>query len=282
MPDARKTLPMLHKEWSTCTACDLGIRRVAMNGEFVAGEGTRRSIMFIGEGPGETEESYGRPFVGPSGSVLRKILEKLGLQEFYITNIVACRSCSQVTDPQGNPRFRHSRGGPPIPMLRDEPPLPTHIASCLPRLYEEIYLVDPIVIVTLGAVASEVILRHPLAITRDRGQTEHCYFPGATHRAVLTEKKGVWARKIHGKFEMPTEPNKVMYEVLPTIHPAYVLRKLADQGKDSPFAQLCADVRMAIKIYERYMLEAFGELPSGASDTKEDDILSEFTMSGEG
>lgn len=268
MLDARRTLDDLNNEWSSCTACTLGTRRASVDGSFVAGEGLPRGVMFIGEGPGEKEEMLGRPFVGPSGILLRKVIKKLGLEHYYITNIVTCRSCSPVVDALGMPRIRKQKfsSGPGLPIMKDEPPLPVYMATCSPRLYEEIYLVDPIIIVTLGVTASEFILKRPVAITKDRGQTEHAYIPGATHRAVLTNKKGAWARKIKGSLEMPVTQNEVMYEVMPTLHPAFVIRKLNDKGWDSPIRLFGNDIRRAVKIYERYMLEAFGTLPSGGSD----------------
>jgi uracil-DNA glycosylase len=270
MPDARKTLTVLNTEWEKCRACELGTRREAVGGQFVTGEGVRRGVMFIGEGPGENEEVQGRPFIGRSGTVLRRVIEKMGLKEYYITNIVTCRSCSQLVDGQGQLRFRNRRGQPPTPIWKDEAPLPNQIAKCLPRLYEEIYLVDPIVIVTLGVTASEALLKRPVAITKDRGQSEHITIPGATYRPSVTEKKGVWVRKVHGSLEMPVEQNEVMYEVVPTLHPAFVLRKLNDGGWDSPLKLLIKDVRHAVKIYERYMLEAFGKLPDSTSDVADD------------
>jgi uracil-DNA glycosylase len=275
MPDARKTLTVLNREWESCRACDLGVRREALKGAFVSGEGVRRGVMFIGEGPGENEEQQGRPFIGPSGTILRKMIQRLGLQEYYITNIVTCRSCSQLVDGQGQLRFHQRKSGPPIPIWKDEPPLPKQIASCLPRLYEEIYLVDPLVIVTLGVTASETILKRKIAITKERGQTEHASIPGATFRPSVTEKKGVWARKLHGVLEMPIERNEVLYEVVPTLHPAFVARKIEDKGWDSPVRLMFKDLKHAVKIYERYLLEAFGRLPTGASDVPDESIEEE-------
>jgi len=231
--------------------------------------------MLVGEGPGETEEQMGRPFIGRSGKILRRVIEKLGLKEYYITNIVTCRSCSQLVDGQGQLRFRKRRGQPDLPIWKDEPPLPTQIGKCIQRLYEEIYLVDPVIIVTLGGTASEAILKRPIAITRDRGQTEHMTIPGATFRPSVTEKKGAWARKVHGNLEMPVEQNEVMYDVIPTLHPAYVARKLEDRGWDSPIRLFYKDVQHAVKVYEKYMLEVFGTLPSGSSDTSDETLETE-------
>ena len=126
-PDAHKKLETLRAEWLGCTRCELGVRRQAYDGEFVFGEGVRRGIMFIGEGPGEKEELSGRPFVGPSGRLLRHILKKLGVVDVYITNLVTCRSCAVAQTADGEPIFVPGRGGaPPTPRWQDQPPSPAH------------------------------------------------------------------------------------------------------------------------------------------------------------
>jgi uracil-DNA glycosylase len=245
-----------------------------VDGKMVFGEGARRGIMFIGEGPGSNEEVEGRPFVGPSGQLLRKVLTFFGAPNVYISNTVICRSAAPVLDPQGNPRFRGGKfGKPKVQLYRDEPPLPVHVETCKPRLYEEIYLVDPVIIVSLGVPASEMLLQRPVAITKERGTTHSCDIPGVFHRAKLTEKKKEWVRKVRGEVVMPTEQNMVRYLVLPTLHPAYVLRKHADHGPNNPFQQFRDDIRLAVKIYERYQHETHGIVPTGASDTP-DDVIS--------
>lgn len=268
MVDARKPLPLLHQEWSSCTACDLGKRRQAVSGAFVAGEGTPGGIMFIGEGPGRQEEEQGMPFIGQSGQLLRDALQKLGFTHYYISNIVACRACETIMDPSTNlPRIRKGKYGRPDEiMYRDCPPKPTEIAACMPRLYEEIYLVDPVLIVTLGGTAAEAILQRNVAITNERGRTQEMSIPGATARAVHTEKRGVWGRKVHGEMRFPIEQNQVRYLVLPTLHPAYVLRKLGDRGVNSPLRQFGNDLRLAVKIYEWHMVNVLGRDPATLSN----------------
>lgn len=268
-PDARKSLPLLRREWETCTKCDLGLWRSANKGEFVFGEGARGGIMFIGEGPGRTEEEYGRPFVGESGQILRKVLGRLGITEetCYITNIVSCRSCEAVIDDNGLPVMRRGR-----PAYKDSPPLPPHIEACRDRLYEEIYIVDPILIVALGGTAAKTLTGGNLSILAERGKERFIEVPGVTQRAVLTDKKRVWAHKVKGKMVMPTEQNSVNYLMLPTLHPAYVSRQLEDKSRESPLKLLIQDLRLAVKIYERYMLEIFGAVPTGSSDASEDSI----------
>lgn len=267
MVDARKPLEVLHGDWSSCVACDLGRRRQAVRGNFVAGEGVPGGILFIGEGPGRNEEEIGRPFVGSSGKLLRDALEKLNFTHYYITNCVTCRACETIIDPAtGTPRIRKGKFGKPDEiMYRDVVPKPLELEACQPRLHEEIYIVDPVLIVTLGATAAEAVLGRNVAITKERGRTVHCSIPGATERVVHTERRQVWGRKVQGQMRFPTEQNEVRYLVLPTLHPAYILRKLGDRGPNSPISQFGADLRLAVKIYEKHMLEVMGQEPSAFS-----------------
>lgn len=255
MLDYRKSLPQLASEWEDCTKCELGERRVSMQTEFVFGEGKRRTIMFIGEGPGFEEAEKGRPFIGPSGKLLEKVLFLNGFsrEDVYITNAVCCRSCIPRLDEHGLPM---RRGKEKQIVYADEPPLPTYMAACRPRLNEEIYLVDPVLIVSLGVHASEALLGRSITITKERGQLLEITLPGVTSVPKLTEKKQVWVRKLGEP--PPVESRRVRYPLLPTLHPAYVLRKLADLGRGNPTEQLKEDIKKAAEIYERYMLENRG------------------------
>jgi DNA polymerase len=266
--DARKRLEVLRAEWQGCTACELGVRRNVYGGSFVPGEGTRRGIMFIGEGPGEREEQLGRPFAGPSGLLLRVILRTLKFTDYYIANLVTCRSCSQAKTSDGEPIFIQGRNGePPRPRWQDEPPLPAYWKACLRRIHEEIYIVDPRVIVTLGATAAEALLQKKVAITQKRGEPERLTIPGASHAAILTDKRQTWFRKHEGRWVAPTEQSSVHYYCIPTIHPAYALRKLADMHPDeSAFKKLVEDIRLAIKVYTQFMSIAFGQEPTASVD----------------
>jgi uracil-DNA glycosylase len=275
--DARKTLAELRSEWENCTRCELGIHRVNNNGSFVFGEGAKRGIMFIGEGPGVEEERQGIPFIGKSGSLLRSILTKLSVTDAYITNTVACRSCEPVLDPNtGLPRLMKRRYGPSLPMFKDLPPTPPQWKACQARLYEEIYLVDPVIIVSLGGTAGESLIGKSITITRDRGREVHIEVPGAGYRASLTDKKQQWIRKVHGEVVMPVNPAMVRYTLIPTLHPAYVLKKIADMGHNSPFRQLVEDIRKAVKIYEMYMQEVHQRVPTGDSDASYESVANEY------
>lgn len=265
-PDARKSLAKLKEEWRTCQACPLGVRRVAVDGQFVFGEGRRGGIMFIGEGPGKDEEAEGGPFVGKSGKLLRGVLEKLEIKDYYISNTVACRSCVPITDADGNPIMTKGyRGRPPEPRYKDQPPTKAEVEACRPRLMEEIYIVDPTVIVALGGQAAEFLRGKSTTITRDRGQAMEISVPGATQIPSLTSK-GMWHRKTKGVVHAPIEQNEVQYLMIPTLHPAYVLRQANDESKDNPFQQFYRDIRYAAEIYNRYQLEVYGVVAAGLSE----------------
>jgi uracil-DNA glycosylase len=272
VPDHQKTLEQLKSEWEDCEKCELGVRRKQEGGAFVFGEGQPGGIMFIGEGPGRVEEEFGRPFIGDSGDLLRNAVMKLGLSHYYITNIVSCRSCSQAYDSEGQPRFRkNKRTGLNVPIIKDEPPSPLFIAACLPRLYEEVYLVDPVLIVALGGEAAKTLSTERMGgITAERGNTRPMDIPGVFHTAKLTPKKRVWRRKQKGEYVTPTEENRVSYLMLPTFHPAYVLRRFADRSPGNPLEMYLKDMKLAAEIYDRYMLEAFGTHPAERNLSYED------------
>lgn len=262
--DARKTLTQLKDEWSTCVRCELGTRLQTRQGHYVFGQGYSRSVMFVGEGPGVEEDKEGIPFVGRSGKLLRRILSVLGLKDFYITNIICCRSCEVALDDKGLPMtLKDYRTQQVIGMkYKDVTPTPPQKAACRPRLLEEIYLVDPIVIVGLGAPACSELLGHSVVITRDRGEPAQIAIPGASFRPVLTEKKQQWLRKNSaGEWHSPVEPNEVLYHFIPTLHPAYVLRELADRGPNNAFQKFVADIRSAAHTYEAYVETVFGAPP---------------------
>lgn len=280
-PDGRKSLEQLRMEWITCNKCDLGKRRITIDGQFVFGTGVRRSVMFIGEGPGIEEEKHGMPFVGKSGQLLRTILGALRLQDYYMTNLVTCRSCSPRLDAQGQPMLRKNRETKQNEIAyQDEPPLPKYTAECLPRLYEEIYLVDPIVIVGLGSAACETLLKKSITITRMHGETRHISVPGAVHRPDLTPG-GKWIRRDNKTKAMhaPTEQNEVLYFFIPTLHPAYVLHKgIQDRDARSPFNQLYADISKAANAYNSYLEVVFGH-PAAAAAPPEDDVWEAYVAS---
>jgi uracil-DNA glycosylase family 4 len=140
-----RTLQEAAHEASDCTKCRLSGGRT----QVVYGTGNPDAdLMFIGEGPGYYEDKQGEPFVGAAGQLLNRMLEEIGVRraDVRITNVILCR-------PPGN---------------RD--PMPDEVETCTPWLREQIALVDPRVIVTLGNFATRFMLDKPVSISRVRGQ----------------------------------------------------------------------------------------------------------------
>lgn len=130
---------------STCTNCRLASGRT----QVVFGTGTPDAeLMFIGEAPGFHEDKQGIPFVGAAGSLLTKLLSDIGLarDDVSIVNVLKCR-------PPGN---------------RD--PMPDEIEACKPYLKEQIDLIDPRIICTLGNFSTQLLLGKKIGITKVRGQ----------------------------------------------------------------------------------------------------------------
>ena len=165
MPDAA-ALEQLRRDASTCTRCPLAKGRT----QVVFGVGDPGAdLLFVGEGPGREEDLAGEPFVGRSGKLLDRLMwEEIGLTraQCYIANVVKCRP----------------------PQNRD--PAPAEIEACRPYLAEQITLIEPTVIVTLGNFATKLLLESTRGIRELRGQV----------------------------FERDRA------RLVPTYHPAYVLR----------------------------------------------------------
>jgi uracil-DNA glycosylase len=230
--------------------------------------------MFIGGGPGEHDEVEGRPFIGKSGIILRQVIEKLNLNGCcYITNVVACRSCSQAYNGEGQPVMRYDRATKTrVPFIKDDAPQPLQIAACLPRLYEEIYLVDPVLIVTLGPDAAKAIIsERSFSITSERGKTREINIPGAWRTPSLTDKKKMWLRRVRGQDIMPTTQRRVRYLMLPTLHPAYVLQRQADQSYKNPLDVFLQDMKLAARIYDDYLNKSF-DVVSGEREVTINDL----------
>jgi uracil-DNA glycosylase len=264
--DARKPLHVLQNEWMPCRRCSLGIRRHEVNGAFVFGEGALGGMMLIGEGPGINEEQDGRPFIGKSGQLLRHILETLGMNDYYLANTVACRSCAPAVDSLG----RILMGRNNQPRMNDEPPLPVQVEACKPRLMEQIYIVDPLLIVALGAGAATALAGKPVTITKQHGMFQEIEVPGVWQMPVLTDKKKVWVRKVKGEIIAPTEQHRVRYLMMTTVHPAYALRFVKDKRQKNIFVEFVLDLKKAALTYNRIVQEVLGSVPPAADVSVEE------------
>jgi DNA polymerase len=142
--ERRADLVGLYKEVEACTKCPLHETRT--RAVFGAGDADA-DLMFVGEAPGAEEDRQGLPFVGRAGGLLNELLEGIGMSRegVFIANVLKSR-------PPGN---------------RD--PQPLEIDACRPYLFEQIRLIEPKVICTLGNFATKLLSGNPAGITRVRG-----------------------------------------------------------------------------------------------------------------
>ncbi|MBI3616124.1 MAG: uracil-DNA glycosylase [Candidatus Omnitrophica bacterium] len=139
-------LEPIRRQALVCRACRLAKERTHV----VFGEGSLDAkLVFIGEGPGRSEDLQGRPFVGQAGILLTKIIQAMGLQreQVYIANVVKCR--------------------PPM----NRPPEPDEVAACSGYLKAQLSTIQPKIICALGRTAATALLGSQAPMNQLRGKT---------------------------------------------------------------------------------------------------------------
>lgn len=184
-----------------CVKCHLS--RTRKNTVFGQGDAGAR-LVFVGEAPGADEDEQGLAFVGRAGQLLTKMIEAMGLtrDKVFICNVLKCR--------------------PP----ENRTPAADEIAACSPYLLEQLRILDPAVIVALGAPATQTLLNTKDGIGRLRGRF-HDFYPSGS--AMV------------GK----------AVALMPTFHPAYLLRSPGEKGKAWEDLMKVMD-RLGLPIPEQY------------------------------
>lgn len=290
-PNATKSLRVLDADWQGCIRCDLGKQRDAASGVVVTGGGRPRGIMFIGESPSVYDERSGHPFSDNSGGrLMQKCMNRYKIKESFATYLVGCRSCAPVLDNQGFQKKYPERNGRPGGFIfQNQPPTQIQMDACAPRLYEEIYIVDPIVIVAMGQAAASFLYGSTVNIKKMRGCPMEIEIPGAGHVAVMSAKKHEWHRKLKGVEVLPTKQSTVRYIMIPTYDAsmAYDNRhnttSVPNVTNTSPttgniYKDFTKDVFMAKAIYDRYHEEVSGILPEVYEMDVAEAILEEMAM----
>lgn len=184
--------PALEAAVASCTRCNLHRTRT----QTVFGVGNRQADwLIIGEAPGAEEDKRGEPFVGRAGQLLDAMLAAIGLDrtQAFIANILKCRPPNN-RDPQAN-----------------------EVACCEPYLQQQIALIQPKLILAVGRIAAQNLLKTDLPLARLRGQAHH-----------------------YGENQIP---------VIVTYHPAYLLRTPSDKRK------AWEDLKLAVRHYRQYQVE---------------------------
>lgn len=177
--DKAAALDAIQTRVAVCTKCP-HLARTRTQTVFGVGN-PEAELMFIGEAPGADEDARGEPFVGRAGQLLTKIIETMGFKrgDVYIANVLKCR-------PDMPPNSSGNR-----------PPTPVEMQTCLPYLAEQISIIQPKVLIALGATAVEGLLGT---------------------RGVMRELRGRW----HSHQDTP---------LMITYHPSYLLRNQAPSEK---------------------------------------------------
>ena len=191
----RPSLPKLREAAAGCTACPLH----ETGTQTVFGEGTSKAdVVFVGEQPGDQEDLQGKPFVGPAGKLLDKALEDAGIdrRQVYVTNVVK--------------HFKwQARGKRRI----HQKPNWSEIAACRPWLEAELDVIEPRVLVCLGATAAQALLGRDFRVSRQRGE--------------LVE-------------------SDLAENVIATVHPSSILRA-DDETREQEYRELVRDLEKVAK-----------------------------------
>ncbi len=237
----RERLQALYNNWYGCKRCQLSLARdVGSRDEIVFGEGNPETadVIVVGEAPGEEEERHSIPFVGPSGLLLNQIVASVSddpvvrqmyfdyskvsrvgkkgeeltqlfnermvewrYSRFFLTNAVACRPPENRT-----PNFEE-------------------IKMCWERLWNIIYIVDPLLIIACGNSAISAVMRKVQAkVTQMRGNIYDVEFKGRI--------------------------GDLTYPVIPTFHPSYLLRKADWRVKGGDWEKTIEDWRKAMRVLD--------------------------------
>ena len=177
MSTVRTQMQTLKAHASVCTACDLAETRT--NVVFGSGDATAKLVL-VAEGPSAADNHTALPFSGPTGNLLDEVLtiNDLTRSDIWLTNIIKCRAASP-------------KGG----VLKNRPPKASEIKACAKWLDGELTLVQPSVILCMGAPAAKVLIRRSFRITEERGiwftDTKYAPFTMATFNpAYILRQEG--------------------------------------------------------------------------------------------
>jgi uracil-DNA glycosylase family protein len=213
-PPSGVGLAGLREAAAGCRACELW--EPATQTVFGEGPETAR-IVFVGEQPGDQEDRKGEPFVGPAGRLLDRALADAGIdrRDAYITNAV-----------------KHFRFTPTPKRRIHQSPGAEHLMACRPWLEAEFAVLQPEVVVCLGAVAAKALISPSFRITKDRGRLLPWTPPG---------RQALPLAEPDADGDEPEEEAPAQTWMLATAHPSAVLRT-PDDARAAAYDALVADL----------------------------------------
>ena len=195
MTEIDQRMDELKRKALECRKCGLCETRTNV----VFGEGNPNTpLVIVGEGPGDNEDKTGRPFVGRAGKLLDEALRENGItrKHVFICNVLKCRACIIENG-----------------SARNRPPSTTEMNECFPWLLQQLEIMKPLVILSLGAPSAKTIIHKDFKMTKERG----LFFPTSYARIAIA-----------------------------ALHPAYVLRQYGE-GLETARASLVSDIAAARK-----------------------------------
>ncbi|GAA4082288.1 UdgX family uracil-DNA binding protein [Actinomadura miaoliensis] len=218
-PRSRADLGALREAAAGCRGCPLYENAT----QTVFGEGAAHGrVVLVGEQPGDQEDRQGRPFVGPAGRMLDRALEEAGIErgDVYVTNAVK------------HFKFKRMAGGK---RRIHESPNVSEMRACRPWLVAELRVLEPDVVVALGATAGKALLGSTFRVTKRRGELipmpdpDVLGTPAAARAAEAAERAGDGDAGWNGT------------RLLATIHPSAVLRA---EDREAMYAGLVEDLKV--------------------------------------
>jgi uracil-DNA glycosylase len=193
---AKMNMTALREAAKDCRGCEL--YKMATQTVFGLGRVSSKIVM-VGEQPGDQEDLQGHPFVGPAGKLLDRALEEAGLDRelIYVTNAV-----------------KHFKWRPRGKRRLHEKPNAREIDACSPWLAAELAVIDPEIIICLGATAAQLLLGHDFRVTKERG------------------------RWVQSRYEA---------RVMATVHPSSILRAPDDEEREKQYREFVKDLEFVAR-----------------------------------
>lgn len=255
-----ETVREFRSKWAECRECHLGaqrntrtifnMERVQVVPKPVFGRTTENwtqgeGVLFVGDPVDNTDECTGVPFSHPRYAPIHQILGLRPDIPFALTHMLLCRACVPVRESNGTIQIdRYGLG-----RYRTVEPDKSSMDACRKRLHEEIYLLDPLIIVALGLQALRAL--NPRVAAPLTGTFYDVPVQGLTSVPVRTAA-GRWERKVRGQIVRPSAPRTVRYIALFTVGVRDLEQFGASEDPDREASVFARDMKAVVKLWDFY------------------------------